>query len=83
VISREFHLDSPWRRSLRSVSVATSKRSFHSPCFDGIVLAVLAWDFLKARARWVAPDLEAVNYERREMSVQISTLAAHTGRGSE
>ena len=44
--------------------MATGRIYFHSPCFDGIVSAVLAWDFLdyplglrglgvRARLRWV------------------------------
>ncbi len=39
---------------------------FHSPCFDGIVSAVLAWDFLKARQEWSSPTLHSVNYDLRE-----------------
>lgn len=39
---------------------------FHSPCFDGIVSAVLAWDFLEARQGWTAPTLHPVNYHLRE-----------------
>lgn len=39
---------------------------FHSPCFDGTVSAVLAWDFLDTRWGWTSPMLEPVNYDRRE-----------------
>lgn len=38
---------------------------FHSPCFDGIVSAVLARDFLETRMGWRAPALRAVNYDQR------------------
>jgi hypothetical protein len=38
---------------------------FHSPCFDGIASAVLAWDFLDARRGWTTPSLQAVDYDRR------------------
>ena len=38
---------------------------FHSPCFDGIVSAVLAWDFLEARSGWREPALHPVNYDLR------------------
>jgi len=39
---------------------------FHSPCFDGIVSAVLAWDFLETRQGWTSPILHRVNYDLRE-----------------
>lgn len=39
---------------------------FHSPCFDGIVSAVLAWDFLETRQGWTHPTLHSVNYDLRE-----------------
>jgi hypothetical protein len=45
--------------------MATGKIYFHSPCFDGIASAVLAWDFLEKRDGWIAPLLRSVNYERR------------------
>ena len=38
---------------------------FHSPCFDGIVSAVLAWDFVEAVLKWRVRDVQAVNYQRR------------------
>lgn len=39
---------------------------FHSPCFDGIVSAVVAWDFLEAKQGWTVTALHAVNYGLRE-----------------
>jgi len=39
---------------------------FHSPCFDGIVSAVLVWDFLRAKQGWTQPALRPVNYDLRE-----------------
>ncbi|MBI3014976.1 MAG: hypothetical protein HYY65_07975 [Candidatus Tectomicrobia bacterium] len=39
---------------------------FHSPCFDGIVSAVLAWDFLEAGQGWASITLHRVNYDLRE-----------------
>lgn len=39
---------------------------FHSPCFDGIVSAVLAWDFLESRHEWGPLILHSVNYDLRE-----------------
>jgi hypothetical protein len=39
---------------------------FHSPCFDGIVSAVLAWDYLENRESWVQVTLHQVNYHLRE-----------------
>jgi hypothetical protein len=45
--------------------MATGKIYFHSPCFDGIASAVLAWDFLEKRDGWVAPLLQTVGYEQR------------------
>lgn len=38
---------------------------FHSPCFDGIVSAVLAWDFLETSQRWTSVKLHTVNYDQR------------------
>ena len=39
---------------------------FHSPCFDGIASAVLAWDCLHAVRGWVSPALQPVDYDVRE-----------------
>ena len=36
---------------------------FHSPCFDGIVSAVIASDFLRHREGWPEPALRPVNYD--------------------
>jgi hypothetical protein len=38
---------------------------FHSPCFDGIVSAVLVWDFLENARGWVVGDLCPVSYAMR------------------
>src|SRR4051812_40216326 len=35
---------------------------FHAPCFDGLVSAVLAWDFLEQRAGWTRVRPRGVNY---------------------
>jgi hypothetical protein len=45
--------------------MATGTIYFHSPCFDGIVSAVLVWDFLEQRDGWVGPVLVPVNYDAR------------------
>lgn len=47
-------------------AMATGKIYFHSPCFDGIVSAVLVWDFLEKRDGWVSLVLRAVNYDKRD-----------------
>lgn len=47
-------------------TMATGKIYFHSPCFDGIVSAVLVWDFLEKRDGWVNPLLHTVNYGQRD-----------------
>lgn len=39
---------------------------FHSPCFDGIVSAVLALDFLEVSQSWAFKDLCPVDYARRD-----------------
>jgi hypothetical protein len=39
---------------------------FHSPCFDGIVSAVLIWDYLENREGWDQISLHPVNYHLRE-----------------
>lgn len=38
---------------------------FHSPCFDGIVSCVLAWDFLEVSQGWSIEDIHSVNYDIR------------------
>lgn len=38
---------------------------FHSPCFDGIVSCVLAWDFLEASQGWSVEDILSVNYDSK------------------
>jgi hypothetical protein len=38
---------------------------FHSPCFDGIVSAVLALDFLEGVQNWTFDELCSVNYQSR------------------
>jgi hypothetical protein len=43
-----------------------SKLLFHSPCFDGIVSAVLASDFLQHREQWSDIECTHVNYDARE-----------------
>ena len=45
--------------------MATGTIYFHSPCFDGIVSAVLAWDFLERRDGWAGCVLVPVNYDGR------------------
>lgn len=39
---------------------------FHSPCFDGIVSAVLISDYLQYAWRWQEPILHVVNYDLRD-----------------
>lgn len=46
--------------------MATGSLYFHSPCFDGIASAVLAWDFLEQRDGWEAPVLHPVTYDVRQ-----------------
>lgn len=38
---------------------------FHYPCFDGIVSAALAWEFLEQRKGWSVDELCPVNYTVR------------------
>ncbi len=58
--------------------MAAGSLYFHSPCFDGIVSAVLAWDFLGAHQGWSDPALHAVNYDLREswLSAPLTQPAA-------
>jgi len=46
--------------------MATGSLYFHSPCFDGIASAVLAWDFLEQRDGWETPVLHPVTYDIRQ-----------------
>ncbi len=43
---------------------------FHSPCFDGVASAVLAWDVLEARWGWRDPSLHPVDYRLRNRWVR-------------
>lgn len=38
---------------------------FHYPCFDGLVSAVLAWEFLETQQKWRFTRFVPVNYKRR------------------
>lgn len=51
---------------------------FHSPCFDGIVSAVLTLDYLKERQNWREFGLRAVNYDlkRAWLSTALEQPAA-------
>jgi hypothetical protein len=39
---------------------------FHSPCFDGIVSCLLAWEFLEQNQGWTVERLLPVNYDLKE-----------------
>lgn len=39
---------------------------FHSPCFDGVVSAVLAWDYMEGRRSWAGCTLHPVDYRIRD-----------------
>lgn len=43
----------------------TAKLLFHSPCFDGIVSAVIASDYLRRHQDWPEMELQSVNYDIR------------------
>ena len=45
---------------------------FHCPCFDGIVSAALASDFLESRQGWHEVSLRGVNYHLKNESLAIS-----------
>ncbi len=51
---------------------------FHSPCFDGIVSCVLAWEFLEAEEGWAIDRLHPVNYDfrRQWLRTKISKRSA-------
>jgi hypothetical protein len=51
--------------------MATGRIYFHSPCFDGIASAVIAWDFLEKTEGWVGPLLLPVNYGERTSWLQV------------
>ena len=38
---------------------------FHSPCFDGMVSCVLAWEFLETDQGWPIRNIRSVNYDLR------------------
>jgi hypothetical protein len=46
--------------------MATGSLYFHSPCFDGVASAVLAWDFLQERNGWTTPVFRPVGYDVRQ-----------------
>lgn len=43
-----------------------AKLLFHSPCFDGVVSAVVALDYLRQHEQWGVVDTVHVNYDARE-----------------
>ena len=51
---------------------------FHSPCFDGIVSGVLAWDFLETQQNWSIEEFHAVNYQSKSewLSTKLGPNAA-------
>src|SRR4051794_23530472 len=51
---------------------------FHSPCFDGIISGVLAWDFLESYNGSVYEDVHSVNYDARAswLSTKLETPCA-------
>jgi hypothetical protein len=50
---------------------------FHAPCFDGIVSAVLCWDFFESRGEADEIRLHPVGYDRRERWLK-EVLPAHS-----
>ncbi len=44
---------------------------FHSPCFDGIVSAILTSDFLRNYVEWAHTDIEAVDYDLKSSWLSI------------
>jgi hypothetical protein len=51
---------------------------FHYPCFDGLVSAVLAWEFLERHDRWNISDFHPVDYTLRDkwLSSDLKTPCA-------
>ncbi len=51
-----------------------AKLYFHSPCFDGIVSGVLAWDLLETQESLHIEEFHAVNYQSRSewLSTKLS-----------
>jgi hypothetical protein len=51
---------------------------FHSPCFDGIISCVLAWEFLESERGWVVTGLRPVDYGLRGkwLATELSGLSA-------
>lgn len=51
---------------------------FHSPCFDGIVSCVLAWDFLETSQGWSVEEIHSVNYDTKVtwLSMSLNAKAA-------
>jgi hypothetical protein len=44
---------------------------FHSPCFDGMISCVLAWEFLETEERWSIRHIRPVNYDLRANWLEI------------
>src|SRR5438045_2123253 len=38
---------------------------FHYPCFDGLVSAVLAWEYLEVQKEWRIQEFSPANYKLR------------------
>ena len=60
--------------------MATGSLYFHSPCFDGIVSAVLSAELLERVHDWLPLEPRAVNYEVREQwlarTMKLSVLSS-------
>src|SRR5271154_4827632 len=62
---RERYSATRWMASRCSEAATMSRGAwmyFHSPCFDGIISAVIASDFLESRAGWKFERFRPVDY---------------------
>ena len=45
---------------------------FHSPCFDGMISCVLAWEYLETDQRWPISNVHSVNYDLRSNWLNVN-----------
>lgn len=51
---------------LRSSAHRNATLYFHYPCFDGLVSAAIAWEFLEQWAHWRIAEICPVNYDQKQ-----------------
>src|ERR1035437_2542476 len=62
----KYRLEADVQPTLRQFMRKSALLYFHSPCFDGIISAVIASDFLEVHCHWMFERFCAVDYSERD-----------------